>query len=134
MLVVMTTSPTETSPTAPSLGYVTFDAADAGRLATFWGGVLQRPVDDGASAEFATVGTSGVVPLRPAFMFIQVPEPRVGKNRVHVDLLAADWRAEVDRVVELGATKVGEFDESGATWATLTDVEGNLFDIGAHAE
>jgi hypothetical protein len=67
-------------------------------------------------------------------MFIQVPEPNVGKNRVHVDLLAADWRAEVERVVGLGATKVGEFDESGAAWATLADAEGNLFDIAAHAE
>jgi hypothetical protein len=67
-------------------------------------------------------------------MFIQVPEPKVGKNRIHVDLLAADWRAEVDRVVELGAMRVGEFDESGAVWVTLADGEGNLFDIGAHSD
>jgi hypothetical protein len=125
VLVGMTTSLT--------LGYVTFDSADAGRLATFWSGVLRRPVDDGASDQFATVGATGDDPLHPAFMFVQVPEPKVGKNRVHVDLLAADWRAEVDRVVELGATKIGDFDESGAVWATLADTEGNLFDIGAHS-
>jgi hypothetical protein len=117
-----------------TLGYVTFDAADAGRLAAFWAGVLRRPVDDGASEQFATVGAGGDDPMRPAYMFIQVPEPKEGKNRIHVDLLTADWRAEVDRVLELGGTKVGEFDESGAVWATLADTEGNLFDIGAHPE
>ena len=122
------------SPTSLKLGYVTFDAADAGGLASFWAGVLQRQVDAGASESFATVGATGDEPLRPAFMFIQVPEPKVGKNRVHVDLLSADWRAEVDRVVGLGATKVGEFDESGAVWATFADPEGNLFDVGAHSE
>jgi predicted enzyme related to lactoylglutathione lyase len=120
--------------TSLTLGYVTFDAADAGRLAAFWAGVLRRPVDDGASEQFATVGADGDDPLLPALMFIQVPEPKIGKNRIHIDLLAGDWRAEVDRVVELGGTNVGEFDESGAVWATLADTEGNVFDIGAHPE
>ncbi len=69
---------------------------------------------------------TGDEPLRPAFMFIRVPEPRTGKNRIHVDLRAADLQAEVDRVAALGATKVGEFDEYGAKRVTLADSEGNL--------
>jgi len=38
--------------------------------------------------------------------------------------------AEVERAVALGATKVAEFDEYETRWATLTDPEGNVFDIG----
>jgi hypothetical protein len=36
----------------------------------------------------------------------------------------------VERAVALGATKVAEFDEYGTRWTTLTDPEGNVFDIG----
>jgi len=63
-------------------------------------------------------------------MFLAVPEPRQGKNRLHLDLVATDLSAEVDRAVGLGATKVAEFDEYGTRWVTLTDPEGNVFDIG----
>jgi len=66
----------------------------------------------------------------PALMFLAVPEPRQGKNRLHLDLVADDLAAEVERAVTLGATKVADFDEYGATWTTLTDPEGNIFDIG----
>ncbi len=122
------------SPSSLTLGHVTFDAAGATALATFWSSVLDRPVDEGATEFFATVGMTSDEPLRPAFMFIQVPELRTGKNRIHVDLLAVEWQLEVERVVALGASKVGEFDEYGAKWATLADPEGVLFDIGAAGE
>ena len=48
------------------------------------------------------------------------------------DLLAhaETYRAEVERAVSLGATKVADFNEYGATWTTLTDPEGNIFDVG----
>lgn len=117
-----------------TVGHITFDANDAAALAGFWSGVLERPVDEGATESFATVGATGDQPLRPAFMFIQVPEPRAGKNRIHVDLHSSDLQTEIDRVLALGATKIGDFDEYGATWATFSDSEGNLFDIGLSAE
>ena len=63
-------------------------------------------------------------------MFIRVPEPRVGKNRIHVDLASPDRRADVERAVAAGATHVGDFAEYGAAWTTLRDIEGNVFDIG----
>jgi predicted enzyme related to lactoylglutathione lyase len=64
-------------------------------------------------------------------MFIQVPDPTPGKNRVHVDLVADDRAAEVDRLVGLGAQVVAELDEDGSRWTTLADPEGNLFDVVA---
>jgi hypothetical protein len=36
----------------------------------------------------------------------------------------------VERAISLGATKVAEFDEYGTRWTTMTDPEGNVFDIG----
>jgi len=110
---------------------IVIDCQDPGVLAGFWSGVLGVPIDPGANPYFATVGRTGDKPLRPGWMFIKVPEPRAGKNRVHPDLVATDLAAEVDRVVGLGATRVAEFDEYGTHWVTLTDPEGNVFDIGA---
>jgi hypothetical protein len=66
----------------------------------------------------------------PSLMFLAVPEPKQGKNRLHLDLTSTDLDGAVERAVSLGATKVGEYDEYGAIWTTLADPEGNLFDIG----
>ena len=44
---------------------------------------------------------------------------------MHVDLVADDRRAEVARLVALGATEVADKDEWGISWTVLTDPEGN---------
>jgi hypothetical protein len=56
-------------------------------------------------------------------LLLNVPEPKVAKNRVHVDLHADDLRLEVRRLVDLGATVLGEYDG----WTALSDPEGNEF-------
>jgi hypothetical protein len=109
-----------------TLEHVTFDCADATALATFWAAVLEQQVDAGGNEFFATVNKSGD---GPALMFIQVPEGRSGKNRLHLDLATAHWAAEIDRLVGLGAKRLDEYDEYGAHWVTLADPEGNLFDL-----
>jgi hypothetical protein len=43
--------------------------------------------------------------------------------------LAEFWSALLERPVDLGAKRLGDFDEGGFEWATLADPEGNLFDI-----
>jgi hypothetical protein len=57
----------------------------------------------------------------------QVPEPKATKNRMHLDILVEDRSSEVKRLVALGATVVGEYDENGWQWTTMRDVEGNEF-------
>jgi len=119
-----------------TVAQVVIDCEDAGRLAAFWARVLERPVDGGASPYFATIGRAPSPPTAtaggsPALMFLQVPEPKQGKNRMHLDLTAPDWRDEVKRIVGLGATFVAEYAEHGTEWATLLDPEGNEFDVGA---
>ena len=107
---------------------ITFDAADPVALATFWSQVLDRPVDEGASDGFAQL-----VPNRrtAGMMFIKVPEGKTAKNRMHLDLTAADREAEVARLLELGATRSADHDEAGIRWTVLADIEGNEFCIGA---
>jgi predicted enzyme related to lactoylglutathione lyase len=108
---------------------VTFDCADATVVSEFWSAVLGRPVDTKpmpASPFFASIGlgdSSGI-----AYMFIQVPEAKMVKNRVHLDLDVAD---EVARVISLGATHIHDKEEFGMQWTTLADPEGNEFCIGA---
>jgi hypothetical protein len=114
-----------------TLEAVTFDCADALALGQFWSAVLEHPIDAGATSDFAAIGLADGSELAPAWMFIKVPEPKPAKNRVHPDLSSTDQPAEVDRVIELGATRLGDFDEGGTRWTTLADPEGNEFDIAA---
>jgi|RhiMethySRZTD1v2_1073278.scaffolds.fasta_scaffold2850688_1 hypothetical protein len=109
-----------------TLENIVFDCADANALATFWAAVLSTEVDADGNQFFATVNRSAD---GPTLMFLQVPEPRTGKNRLHVDLATADWSAEVDRLVGLGAKRLDEHNEYGTHWLTLTDPEGNVFDL-----
>jgi predicted enzyme related to lactoylglutathione lyase len=108
-----------------TLNHITFDCTDAAALAGFWSSVLEEPVDEGAIPEFATITSR----TSASWMFVKVPEAKQVKNRVHVDLGTADLAAELDRLVALGATRLGDYDESGARWTTLSDPEGNEFDV-----
>jgi hypothetical protein len=110
-------------------GQVVIDSQRADDIAAFWSALLDRPVKDGANQFFAMIPASDDRTF-PALMFLAVPEPRQTKNRMHFDLVASDLSAAVERAVALGATKVAEFDEYGTQWVTLTDPEGNVFDIG----
>ncbi len=114
------------------LGNVTFDCQDAAALAGFWAAVLGRPVDPGAAPGYASIGRGDPDRLEPAWFFEQVPEAKVAKNRVHVDLVDPDPGA-VDRLVALGATVVDvhELGPSGPRWTVLLDPEGNEFCVAA---
>jgi predicted enzyme related to lactoylglutathione lyase len=109
------------------LGNVTLDCADASRVARFWSAALQRPVDDGASDSYASIGAEAGEAAGPGWFFIKVPEGKSVKNRVHVDLRADDREREIERLLELGARRCADHDEGGMRWTTLADVEGNEF-------
>jgi len=115
---------------APSIGFaqVVVDCRGASSLGGFYSALLDRPMVDESNEFFAFI-QPGSDPPFPGLMFLQVPEPRSGKNRVHIDLVTDDKAAAVARAIELGATSLGDFDEYGAVWTTLTDPEGNVFDI-----
>ncbi|MHB1738673.1 MAG: VOC family protein [Actinomycetes bacterium] len=105
---------------------VGIDATDPVRLAPFWLAALgyQRTRGD-AHPYLDLVGPPGALPV-----FLQhVSEPKVAKNRLHLDLFTTDPQALVDRLVGLGARRVGE--PIGAptdwSWQVLADPEGNEF-------
>jgi hypothetical protein len=108
---------------------ITVDAADAAGLAEFWSATLGRPVDPDPTTEFASIGLSGTDDRSFGWMFVQVPESKQVKNRVHVDLAATDPEGEVQRLIGLGAKRQADYDESGSRWTTLADPEGNEFDV-----
>jgi hypothetical protein len=107
------------------------DGSDAGRLAGFWSRLLERPIDDGASADFASIGMAGAGSGTEVWMFHKVPETKVAKNRSHVDLASDDLEKAVAQALDLGATRIADIQEGGYQWTTLADPDGNEFDIVA---
>ncbi|HEY4409684.1 MAG TPA: VOC family protein [Acidimicrobiia bacterium] len=112
---------------AISLIAISIDGADIGRLAQFWADVLGRPVNPGATDSSAAITTADGLRL----LLHKVPEGKVVKNRVHPDLATADYDAETDRLLELGAVQLNEFERGDLRWRTFADPEGNEFDLVA---
>src|SRR5262245_17008972 len=63
----------------------------------------------------------------PGIVFLQVPEGKQGKNRLHLDFAPDDRDAEVDRLVRLGARRVDVGQSGEENWVVLADPEGNEF-------
>ncbi|MGV9407120.1 VOC family protein [Streptomyces sp. NPDC003667] len=133
---------------------VTFDCAEPERVARFWcevlGYVVPPPPEgfatwedyDGSlpperqGAAFACGDPTGV---GPRLYFQRVPEGKVVKNRVHLDVRAgaglrgeerlAALQAECDRLVALGAKceQVLLADEFNESCIVMQDIEGNEF-------
>ena len=67
---------------------------------------------------------------RTRLLFIDVPEGKQVKNRLHFDLRPTDAprEEEIARLLDLGATEVADHRRSdGSGWVTLADPEGNEF-------
>jgi predicted enzyme related to lactoylglutathione lyase len=110
---------------------ISFDAHNAARLAHFWAQVLHRSVNDGATEDFASVAADTDSGLGVVLMFHKVPEGKTVKNRVHLDLQAADVTTEADRLTSLGAQQVRSLAENDNRWISFLDPEGNEFDLVA---
>ena len=116
-----------------SVASITIDCHDAQKVASFWSAAFDAPLDPepAPSQFFASLGRSNP-DADVTMMFINVPESKTIKNRMHLDLQADDREAEVDRLVGLGATLVHDKDEWAVRWTTLTDPEGNEFCVATH--
>ena len=112
--------------TTPATFGLVLDCADPERLAEFWAGAL----------DYVNVGAAGVYVVLlpdgrpgPKLLLQRVEEPKVAKNRMHLDIFAPDIEAEADRLVALGAVRRRDdpMSEHGATWLLMADPEGNEF-------
>jgi hypothetical protein len=110
-----------------SVRSVTIDCADPYRLSRWWcdafsvaPSATDFPDDPEASC---TLGEG-----QPRLLFERVPEAKVIKNRVHIDVQAGDAREEeVERLISMGATLVADHRDDDPGWVVLQDPEGNEF-------
>ena len=105
---------------------VVLDCAEPERLMEFWRQALGYRVyySDGSIAVLVPdEGSASPLVLQ------KVPEPRFGKNRMHLDIVADDIETEIKRLQDLGARRLHDDVRSlGETrWVTLTDPEDNEF-------
>jgi hypothetical protein len=109
---------------------VVIDCADPRLEAAFWAEALSYEIRERNTDEYLVSDPAGkAFPL----YFMKVPEPKMGKNRFHLDLVTeGSMSEEVDRLVRLGARVVDvrqdpDTLENPDTWTVLEDVEGNVF-------
>ncbi len=100
------------------------DVLDGYRVAPYDGDELRRLAELGIDdpEDDPTVLVEGG-PGQPRFFFARVPEGKVVKNRLHLDLAADDPAGEVARLVRLGAVAVRDY----PGWTQMADPEGNEF-------
>jgi catechol-2,3-dioxygenase len=101
---------------------VVVDALDPVRLGHWWGEVLGLRVLSEAPDEVVIGGDTD-----PQLCFVAVPDPKDGKNRLHLDLTPEDQDAEVERLIDMGARHVDVGQGGSAPWVVLADPEGNEF-------
>lgn len=132
---------------------LTFDCTDPHAQAAFWAQAVDYQVDDhhdmiGGLIEAGQLAAdsddievvdgrrrfreyASAAPADPAdgnrLLFQAVPEAKVVKNRLHLDLHAPEGErdAKVAQLLELGATKLWDGQLGPQTWVTLADPEGN---------
>lgn len=106
---------------------ISVDCADPYALSVFWSEVLGLPIHPDNEPGDDEVGIP--LPEGGELLFLRVPEPKVGKNRMHVCLCPEQGRdAEIERVTTLGAAMVADRRKpDGTGWAVLADPEGNEF-------
>ena len=112
-------------PVARFLGLVV-DCRDPARMADFWCRMLGGEVEP-ANLSDDWVGLKDV-PVLGYVGFQRVPEDKVVKNRVHIDVRVDDFGPAVASAVDLGAVRVGEpVEEPGNWFQVMRDIEGNEF-------
>lgn len=118
-----------------SVSHTSFDCANAYALSEWWKrllGYVDLPDDPNAPGheECMIQRTDGGHRL----LFIEVPETKQVKNRIHLDLRPVDRSRdeEVAWALSIGATQVADHRDihgPGSGWVVLADPEGNEFCI-----
>jgi|SRR3954453_7458493 len=101
------------------------DAADPRRLADFWAAVLGWQLTGRYEGAVEISDADGAT---PSLVFVPVPESKMIKNRLHVDVnpMGCDQAQEVERLIGLGARRV-DVGQGEQSWVVLADPEGNEF-------
>ena len=102
------------------------DCAEPKKLADFWREALNYRdyyMDDAIAVLVPTEGIASPLVLQG------VPEPKAGKNRMHLDIVVDDIDAEIERLKALGAHRTDEGVQSVGEiqWVRMSDPEHNEF-------
>ncbi|MDA1258231.1 MAG: VOC family protein [Chloroflexi bacterium] len=102
---------------------VVIDVSDLERAGRFWGAVLGEsdPGRFGQYLFFKDVGGGIGLGLQ------QVPEPKAGKGRTHIDIGVPDLDIAASQVVELGGRQLETVEEDGGRFIVMRDPDGNEF-------
>jgi Glyoxalase-like domain len=109
------------------------DCAEPNRLATFWREALDYRNHYTDATLVVLVPKYGIAsPL----LLQGVPEPKAGKNRMHLDIVVDDVDAEIHRLQSLGAHRIDEDLQSfgGTQWVRMSDPEHNEFCVSTGVE
>jgi len=118
------------------LSNIVVDCRDAYALATWWKQVLgyaDLPDDPNLPGD-QLCAIADPERSDQELLFIEVPEDKTAKNRLHLDLRPRERSRdkEIDVVLGLGATLVADhrgIEGPGTGWVVLADPEGNEFCI-----
>ncbi|MEV6078977.1 VOC family protein [Streptomyces sp. NPDC052069] len=107
------------------------------RLAAFWCAVLDFKVIDRSEGRveigswIPTVEEVRARQMPPTLHFLQVPEAKTIKNRLHLDVSPIDGSTEdeVTRLLALGAITADAGQSSDRNWVVMADPEGNELDV-----
>jgi predicted enzyme related to lactoylglutathione lyase len=107
---------------------ITVDARDSYAITSWWSQVLGLPMhpDDNPGDDECLIE----LPSGIRYLFINVPEGKSVKNRLHICLEPSDTNRdqEVERLQGLGATIYEDHrTPEGTGWVTMRDPEGNEF-------
>jgi predicted enzyme related to lactoylglutathione lyase len=119
-----------TSPLAvhPRVIEIVVDCHDPKRLATFWSELLK--IDMKGEIREGHLWFVALLPIcsgGPIIGFQQVPEGKVAKNRMHLDLRVTELDQAAAVAVGLGGRQLAAHDERGRQWRVMADPEGNEF-------
>jgi predicted enzyme related to lactoylglutathione lyase len=109
------------------------DCAEPTALAEFWRAALDYREYYRDPKLVVLVPQSGTAsPL----LLQGVPEPKAGKNRLHLDIIVDNVDAEVRRLQALGAHRIDEGVQSfgGTRWVRMSDPEQNEFCVSTGVE
>ena len=106
--------------------WLVIDTVDPARLSPFWCALLGAEERGWFADDYLMLNTPDGA---PRIAFQRVPEARVVKNRLHVDVQVDDLEDAVRRIEELGGSPVSDVLElpGGYRWRVMADPEGNEF-------
>lgn len=108
---------------------VTVDCHNPLLLAEFWAEMLDWRLGGHGDEEVWIEPKNPDLVVSPDILFIRVPDEKLVKNRLHLDLRPDNQAVEIERALSLGARRVDIGQTGEESWVVMADPEGNEFCI-----